>query len=343
MKKLFGFGKKKGSDGGPSLMTESAEPLFPSQQAGPASSASGPTDAPQHQASAQAEAPLMPMLDDAEFDDRLEQAVNGSMDYLANEGLQEPGLFATPPNYDMVDMGMSQVLDGEEIDFVAANNAPFTCEMLLRCISERRRPLFDRELLGPLTDALRAGRKDPPGREREKAAALLVEAIRTGQLHPTFLNVLGLLHLISQNAASNGASAEVLAAALAPHVADTRAAPAPQGSRERRFLMAQVPPCPSPPEPAAGRRWRRAARCAGEGGRCERGRGGGAGGGGHGGVRGVHLPDVSPGRPGRGRRRGRGRGHAGNPAAPRPPSRFRPPPSPLPPVLTGHVSSPLPY
>ena len=89
MKKLFGFGKKRGSDGGPSLMTESAEPLFPSQQAGPALSASGPTDARQHQASAQAEAPLMPMLDDAEFDDRLEQAVNGSMDYLANEGLQE--------------------------------------------------------------------------------------------------------------------------------------------------------------------------------------------------------------------------------------------------------------
>ncbi|KAJ1465297.1 hypothetical protein T484DRAFT_1757520 [Baffinella frigidus] len=111
MKKLL-FGsskKKKGGDGGPGMGLMDGSPLFGASPS-PRSSAATNEQAPPPKEAPLKRGELGKGVDDGEYDARLERTVLGCMDYLANEGLNVPGLFVEPFNEDQIQQGMRQVL-----------------------------------------------------------------------------------------------------------------------------------------------------------------------------------------------------------------------------------------
>ncbi|KAJ1470694.1 hypothetical protein T484DRAFT_2026352, partial [Baffinella frigidus] len=184
--------------------------------------------------------PALGMPTDAEKDAILESTVNLALDYLANEGLQKADLFFEKAPDVLVEAALSDILGGTAINFVALDDAPLCCGLLYASLATRPTPIFPVALLDTLAEAHRAGMNEPPERQHEKTAAVLVDGVRDGAVLPVFLNILGLLNLVQQNAPSNGASIEVLSEELAPLMVQHAGAGISKDTREWRFRISRA-------------------------------------------------------------------------------------------------------
>jgi hypothetical protein len=95
------------------------------------------------------------------MDNHLEAAINLAMDFLANEGLETPNLFRSVPVQRTVEECLSLIRKGEQVDFIARNDAPLTIAVLLECMKGISRPVFPTHLLESLSEAQRISRQDP--------------------------------------------------------------------------------------------------------------------------------------------------------------------------------------
>ena len=143
-------------------------------------------------------------------DARLEAAVNGAMDYLANEGLTVMGLFKDKAPHASVHKTMVSIMSGspppppgdpepwQNVDFVALNDAPLATSVLEECLIRMSEPVFPCKLVEPLAEALRQSALEPEDKKHVRMQETLLGAVRQNAVSPIFLNLLGLLNLVVQ-------------------------------------------------------------------------------------------------------------------------------------------------
>ena len=185
-------------------------------------------------------------------DARLEAAVNGAMDYLANEGLTVMGLFKDKAAHASVHKTMVAIMSGPpppapgdpepwpNVDFVALNDAPLATTVLEECLIRISEPVFPWKLVEPLAEALRQSAQEAPEKKHLRMQETLLEAVRQNAVSPIFLNLLGLLNLVVQHEADNGASLQVTADAFAPRLLENFGANMQPSSREWRYNVSKA-------------------------------------------------------------------------------------------------------
>ena len=143
-------------------------------------------------------------------DARLEAAINGAMDYLANEGLTVMGLFKEKAPHASVHRTMVSIMSGspppppgdpgpwQNVDFVTLNDAPLATSVLEECLIRISEPVFPWKLVEPLAEALRQSSLEPDDKKHVRMQETLLEAVRNNAVSPIFLNLLGLLNLVVQ-------------------------------------------------------------------------------------------------------------------------------------------------
>ena len=212
IKGLFGGKSKQKGDPGPNLMSAAspagsrdeglggrAEQSSPATVRGgenaqanaPAKAESSPKQQQQQQVSAEV------------MDARLEVAINSTMDFLANEGLEVPNLFRAVAQPREVENVMKIVRAGREYDFITANDAATTVGVLKLSIAEKSKAVFPTSLLEPLAEIIKEHRHSPKERI-SKLQKLLQGSVTKGVVSSLFLNLLGLLNLVNEHSASNG-------------------------------------------------------------------------------------------------------------------------------------------
>jgi hypothetical protein len=214
IKGLFGGKSKQKGDPGPNLMSAAsptgsrdeglggrAEQSSPATVRGgenaqanaPAKAESSPKQQQQQQQQVSAEV----------MDARLEVAINSTMDFLANEGLEVPNLFRAVAQPREVENVMKIVRAGREYDFITANDAATTVGVLKLSIAEKSQAVFPTSLLEPLAEIIKEYRHSPKERI-SKLQKLLQGSVTKGVVSALFLNLLGLLNLVNEHSASNG-------------------------------------------------------------------------------------------------------------------------------------------
>ena len=214
IKGLFGGKSKQKGDPGPNLMSAAsptgsrdeglggrAEQSSPATVRGgenaqanaPAKAESSPKQQQQQQQQVSAEV----------MDARLEVAINSTMDFLANEGLEVPNLFRAVAQPREVENVMKIVRAGREYDFITANDAATTVGVLKLSIAEKSKAVFPTSLLEPLAEIIKEHRHSPKERI-SKLQKLLQGSVTKGVVSSLFLNLLGLLNLVNEHSASNG-------------------------------------------------------------------------------------------------------------------------------------------
>ena len=172
-------------------------------------------------------------------DSRLEAAINGTMDYLANEGLSVPGLFQSKAPAASVHKTMVAVFSGQDPDFVALNDAPLATSILDECLIRMSEPVFPWKLVDPLSEVLRVN-TEPPERQHIRTQAIVLDAVRRNSVSPVFLNLLGLLNLVVQHAGENGCDLEVAAGAFAHRMLENFGASMQPDSQQWRLSISKA-------------------------------------------------------------------------------------------------------
>ena len=173
-------------------------------------------------------------------DARLEATINGSMDYLANEGLTVMGLFKEKAPHADVHKAMVTIMSGKDLDFVALNDAPLATTVLEECLIRVSEAVFPWKLVEPLAEALRQSKGVPPQQKHLAMQQLLLNAVRSNAVSPIFLNLLGLLNLIVQHGRDNGCTLQVAADAFAPRMLENFGAGLQADSREWRYSVSKA-------------------------------------------------------------------------------------------------------
>lgn len=227
IKGLFGGGKsKQKGDPGPNLMSADspsgsrdegnsgrAEQQSPSKVRG---GENAQANAPSKAASSATKQPQQQAVSAEVMDERLEVAINSTMDFLANEGLEVPNLFRAVAPSREVESVMGIVRAGKEYDFIAANDAPITVGVLKMCIAEKSTAVFPTSLLESLAAIIKEHRHSPQDRI-SRLQKLLQGSVATGVVSALFLNLLGLLNLVNQHSALNGTQVQPLNHPKSPH------------------------------------------------------------------------------------------------------------------------------
>ena len=217
IKGLFGGKSKQKGDPGPNLMSAASPTGSRDEGLGGRAEQSSPATVrggENAQANAPAKAESSPKQQQQQqqqqqqvsaevMDARLEVAINSTMDFLANEGLEVPNLFRAVAQPREVENVMKIVRAGREYDFITANDAATTVGVLKLSIAEKSKAVFPTSLLEPLAEIIKEHRHSPKERI-SKLQKLLQGSVTKGVVSSLFLNLLGLLNLVNEHSASNG-------------------------------------------------------------------------------------------------------------------------------------------
>ncbi|EKX51040.1 hypothetical protein GUITHDRAFT_102963 [Guillardia theta CCMP2712] len=170
-------------------------------------------------------------------DENLERAINDSMDFLANEGLNSPGLFKEKCSEQLKVSVMQAILAGKQVDFISMNNAALATTILEECFMHSSSPIFPVKLLDPLYEAMCIqGVK----KSHARVQSILLEAIQTNTLSPVFLNLLGLLNLVVQHSDHNHFTLHDASEHFARFMAQDKQQVLSNGDRNERATQAAV-------------------------------------------------------------------------------------------------------
>ena len=156
----------------------------------------------------------------AEQDTLLESLVNKAMEHLANEGLVQPRLFrATAPRSAVLEIVNGAVTKAgyvDRLDLVSRDDASVTSGVLIEALSRFSTPVFPIELLDTFEGVLTSIRNKPNADPALLWRPPLVKGLKSKQITPMFLNLLGLFNLVLQHSKENNVTSSVIEDSFAP-------------------------------------------------------------------------------------------------------------------------------
>jgi hypothetical protein len=162
-------------------------------------------------------------LSPSEVDHRLSPVFQDALDFLANEGLNNPELFRNfDPQQKVCDLLRKMAMKNSQIDFIKTNSISLAASVFMQCLLWFNIPIFPVKLLDLLAEI-----QLKTGDNADKMAAEFKNALKSSGsesgLSPHLVNVLGLFNLILLYYDSNKVSLTILTQMFAPFLIEGRA------------------------------------------------------------------------------------------------------------------------
>jgi hypothetical protein len=156
-----------------------------------------------------------------EVDSRLDTILVDAIDFLVNEGLDNPELFRTfDPQSKTCEIIKLTVIEDSRIDFVKSDSVSLATSVFMQCMLWLSKPVFPVNLLDDFTRALVNSENIHEGNQFTDIQ-IVIERSKE-QISTKFLSILCLFNLIVLHSSTNRVTVEMLAKLFAPFFVKSR-------------------------------------------------------------------------------------------------------------------------